>query len=159
MSSRLARPLGLAFALVVGLLVTAAVLYVRNPTPVVPALTAAEAHANGQPWVVKLHAQWCPICMLTKGVWSQIARDYAGRVRFAVFDFTNAATTAASRAEAERLGLTALFDEAEFVTGPIIVLDGDTRAVRAWIRGSRDVDEYRAAIDAALHAEPGAAAH
>ena len=88
--------------------------------------------------------------MSTKRVWSEIEATYAGRVRLVVFDFTSEATTAASRAEAQRLGLTEFFDESGFVTGPIVVLDSSTREIRAWINGSRDFDEYRAAIDAAL---------
>jgi thiol-disulfide isomerase/thioredoxin len=125
-------------------------LYARNATPTVPALAAAEAAAPGAPWVVKLHAQWCPVCMLTKGMWSEIEQTYAGRVRLAVFDFTNEATTAASRAEAERLGLDAVFEEAQVATGPILVLDGRSKSILAWINGSRDFADYRAAIDSAL---------
>ena len=129
---------------------TGAVLYARNATPVVPAIATAEAAAVGTPWVVKLHAQWCPVCMLTKGMWAEIEQTYAGRVRLAVFDFTNETTTAASRAEAERLGLEETFEDAGFATGPILVLDGRSKEVLAWISGSRDFEDYRAAIDSAL---------
>ena len=125
-------------------------LYLTNATPAVPAISASEAAATDRPWVVKLHAQWCPICMLTKGVWERIEQTYAGRVRLVVFDFTDRETTAASRAEAERLGLTAFFDESGFATGPIVVLDSSTKETRAWIYGSRDFTEYSAAIEAAL---------
>jgi thiol-disulfide isomerase/thioredoxin len=149
------RVLSMAAAVVVALAALGSFLYLRNATPTVPALTSAEASATGAPWVVKLHAQWCPVCMSTKGMWTEIEQTYAGRVRLAVFDFTNAATTAASRAEAERLGLTALFDEAGFATGPIVILDGRTKAVLAWINGSRDFTEYSAAIDAAIAASRG----
>jgi thiol-disulfide isomerase/thioredoxin len=144
------RPLRVVLVIAVALAGTGAFLYSRNATPVVPPLASADAAAAGAPWVVKLHAQWCPVCMWTKGMWSQIERTYAGRVRLAVFDFTNEATTAASRAEAERLGLGAVLDEAGFATGPILVLDGDDKSIVAWISGSRDFAEYRAAIDSAL---------
>jgi hypothetical protein len=127
-------------------------LYTRNATPTVPPITTAEATAAGAPWVIKLHAQWCPVCMLTKGMWSEIEHTYAGRVRLVVFDFTDAATTAASRTEAERLGLAAVFDEIGNSTGTIVVLDGRSREISAWINGSRDFGEYRTAIDAALAA-------
>jgi thiol-disulfide isomerase/thioredoxin len=137
-------------ALAAALAGTGAVLYARNATPVVPAIATAEAAAFGTPWVVKLHAQWCPVCMLTKGMWAEIEQTYAGRVRLAVFDFTNETTTAASRAEAERLGLEETFEDAGFATGPILVLDGRSKEVLAWISGSRDFEDYRAAIDAAL---------
>ena len=65
--------------------------------------------------------------MLTKGMWSEIEQHYAGRVRLAVFDFTDEATTAATRSEAERLGLGAVLEEAGFATGTILVLDGRTQ--------------------------------
>lgn len=138
--------------IVVALAAVGTFLYLGNATPTMPPISTAEAAAAGRPWVVKLHAQWCPVCMLTKGVWSAIEQAYAGQVRFAVFDFTTDATTEASRAEAERLDLTAFFEEAAFATGPIIVLDGRTKEILAWINGSRDFAEYRAAIDAALQA-------
>ena len=146
------KPLRVALAIVVAIAATGAFLYTRNATPVVPALATAAATADGAPWIVKLHAQWCPVCMMTKGIWSQLEQTYAGRVHLAVFDFTNDTTTAASRAEAERLGLTAVFDEAAFATGSILVLDGQNEHIVAWINGSRDFADYRSAIDSALAA-------
>ena len=124
-------------------------LYLSNATPVPPAVSSADA-ASGKPYVVKMHARWCPICMTTTGIWSQIARTYSGRVNLLVFDFTNDQTTDASRAEAKRLGLEAFFDEYAGTTGSIVVLDRQTRAVTADIHGRGDIAEYRAAIDAAL---------
>lgn len=144
-----------ALAAVVLLAAAWGVLYVRNTPPIVPTIATDTAAEIGEPWVVKLHAQWCPVCMLTKGVWAKVEDAYEGRVRFVVFDFTNEATTNASRAEAERLGLTRLFNEVGYATGPIIVLDSRTKDVRAWINGSLDVAAYRAAIDEALHAAGG----
>lgn len=147
------RALAVVLAVAAALIGTGVFLYARNATPVVPGISSADAAVPGAPWVVKLHAQWCPVCMLTKGMWSEIEETYAGRVRFAVFDFTDEETTAASRAEAERLGLGAVFDAADSATGPILVLDGRTKEITAWIYGSRDFAEYRAAIDSALAAE------
>src|SRR5687767_4663720 len=98
------KALWVTFATMLALIAGSAVLYSLNTTPVVPQLATSEAVATGSPWVVKLHAQWCPVCMLTKSMWSEIEQTYAGRVRLAVFDFTDETTTAASRAEAERLG-------------------------------------------------------
>jgi thiol-disulfide isomerase/thioredoxin len=142
------KSLCVTLATVVASLAAAAFLYSRN----VPQLATSEAVAAGSPWVVKLHAQWCPVCMLTKDMWSQIEQTYAGRVRLAVFDFTNEKTTAASRAEAERLGLGVVYDEAAFATGSVLVLDGRGQGIVAWINGSRDFADYRAAIDSALAA-------
>src|SRR3989442_12176135 len=130
----------------------ASVMYCRNATPSVTTIFAVEAANPSRPYVVKLHAQWCPICMLTKTVWSQIAATYSGRANFVVFDFTNQATTDLSKAEAKRLGLEKFFDENAGSTGTIAVLDGRTKEVTASINEGRDFAEYRTAIDATLRA-------
>jgi len=136
----------------VALVAVASVMYVRNATPTVPTISAVEAASTSRPYVVKLHARWCPICMLTKTVWSQIEVTYSGRANLVVFDFTNQATTDRSRAEAKRLGLEKFFDENVGGTGTIAVLDGRTKEEAASIHGIRGFSEYRAAIDASLHA-------
>ena len=59
-------------SLVAGLLAFGLIMYILNPAPTVPAIAAAEAANPAKPYVVKLHAQWCPVCMVTKGMWSQI---------------------------------------------------------------------------------------
>ena len=141
---------GLAAVLVTG----GYVMYVLNPAPAVPAISDDEAARSGKPYVVKIHAQWCAVCMVTKDVWSQIQDAYTGRVNLLVLDVTNQATTDASRAEARRLGLEAFFDEHGGGTGTIVVLDR-TKAVTASINGSRDFADYRAAIDGALDGAAG----
>ena len=85
-------------------------------------------------------------------MWSEIEESYRGRVRLAVFDFTDETTTGATRAEAQRLGLDTVLEEAGAATGTILVLDGRTKEIVAWINGSRDFAEYSTAIDAALAA-------
>jgi hypothetical protein len=136
------------------LVAAAYVMYATNRAPVVPRISASDAAEPGRPYVVKLHAQWCAVCMVTKGVWSEVEAIYAPRVNLVVFDFTDQATTDASRAEARRLGLEQLFDQREGESGTVVVLDGRTREVTASIHGSRDLAEYRAAIDAALKPTP-----
>ena len=134
----------------VALVAAASVLYVNNTAPAVPPVSPVEAAKTGKPYVVKLHAQWCAVCMITKGVWTQIEEAYSKRVHLVVLDFTTDADAEASRAEAARLGLTRFFDDYGGATGTIVVLDGRTKEVTASINGSRDFAEYRAAIDAAL---------
>ena len=140
--------LALTFVALAGAVST---MYVTNRAPEVGPIPATERERGGKPYVVKIHAQWCPKCMLTKGVWSEIENTYRGRVHFLVLDFTSQATTEATEAQARRLGLDELV-ESFAATGSIVVLDGATRAVRASITGSRDFAEYAAAIDAALQA-------
>ena|SRR5688572_11818425 len=143
-----------ALAVVVAMLVLAGsvvVMYFVNAAPVAPAISASEASNPTKPFVVKLHAQWCAVCMITKSAWSQIEKEYAGRVNFLVLDFTDDQTTDASKAAAERVGLGRVFEESGS-TGVVLVVDGRTKDVTASIAGSRNVAEYRAAIDAALKA-------
>lgn len=127
-----------------------AVLYAANGAPDVPEISAVEAATSSKPYVVKLHARWCPICMLTTGVWSEIEETYADRVQLLVLDFTNEETTAASEAEARRLGLDWFFEEYSFATGLVTVVDPRTKQVTAEIGGVSGFNVYRDAIDAAL---------
>jgi thiol-disulfide isomerase/thioredoxin len=138
-------------AVCVGLVGVGYVMYLANRAPVAPSISAAEASSPTKPFVVKLHAQWCAVCVITTSVWSQIQEEYAGRVNFLVLDFTDEQTTDASEAAAERVGLKRIFDEAG-ATGIVLVVDARTKEVTASIGGSRDVTEYRAAIDTALSA-------
>jgi thiol-disulfide isomerase/thioredoxin len=126
------------------------IAYLGNQAPTVAALSPEEAEKSGRPYVVKLHAQWCPVCLMTKDVWSQIEKTYAGRVNLVIFDFTNSENTETSKAEAKRLGLDQFFEEYAGASGTIVVMDGRTKQVKASIQGSRDFAEYRAAIDEAL---------
>jgi thiol-disulfide isomerase/thioredoxin len=130
---------------------TAVAMYFVNAAPVAPAISAAEASDPGRPFVVKLHSQWCHLCLITTQAWSQIEKEYAGRVNFLVLDFTDDQTTDASKAAAERVGLGRVFEESGS-TGVVLVVDGRTKDVSASIAGSRNVAEYRAAIDNALSA-------
>ena len=136
--------LGVALAALV------AVAYVTNAAPAVPRIVAADVDST-RPYVIKLHAQWCPVCRIGKGAWSEIEQAYAGRDNLLVLDFTSETTTEACRAEARRLGLETFFDEYAGVTGPVAVLDGRSRKVTALVSG-RELDVYRAAIDERLAA-------
>ena len=129
---------------------TVGALYVANAAPAVPAVSGAEAADSARPYVVKLHAQWCPYCLMTKDEWTRIEDTYAGRVNLVVLDVTTTRATERSRAIAQRLGLTPFFDEYAGATGMVVVLDGRTKNVIAEVAGSRPFEEYRDAIDAAL---------
>jgi len=138
--------------LIAAVAATGVVLFVGNAAPAVAAVTADEAADPSRPFVVKLHAQWCPICLITKDVWYDLAEEYEGRANLVVFDFTDEASTAASRAEAVRLGLGPFFEEYVGMSGAIAVIDGGSRATRALLGGKLPPDDYRAFIDASLAA-------
>jgi thiol-disulfide isomerase/thioredoxin len=136
-----------SLALVIALAVAGIVMFAKNPAPTVARLSTSE---SGKPYVVKVHARWCPVCMLTKSAWSEIEKAYSASVNLVVFDVTNGAMTEASRSEARRIGLDAFFEEHAGWTGAIAVLDGRTKKVITVLEGHRSVAEYRTAIDAAL---------
>jgi thiol-disulfide isomerase/thioredoxin len=135
-------------ALVVAGVVT--FLYTTNRPPQVRALSETEIADSGRPVLVKLHAQWCPVCMATKGVWSQLEEAYRDRVNFVVLDFTDERTTALAAVEARRINLEGVFNEYAGATGLVLVVDGRTRAVKAEVGGVRGFTAYQADIDAAL---------
>jgi thiol-disulfide isomerase/thioredoxin len=139
----------LIISLVIGAVLGVAglVMFITNPAPEVQRLATLD---SGKPYVVKLHARWCPVCALTKSVWSELEQTYAASVNLVVFDFTNGATTESSRSEARRIGLDAFFEDHAGWTGAVAVLDGRTKQVIAVIEGRRSFAEYRTAIDAAL---------
>jgi thiol-disulfide isomerase/thioredoxin len=146
MANVLRRVFLVAAALTATLAATVAVLYAFNTAPAVPAASSDP----DLPLVVKLHAQWCPYCLLQTNKWSRIERAYAGRVRFVVLDFTNERATERSRREAQRLNLGSFFDVYAGATGLIVVLDGRTREVLAEVGGNATLEEFRAAIETAL---------
>ena len=136
--------------LFLGLIAFGVAVYAMNGAPAVPVVSTVEAGNPTKPYVVKVHAKWCPVCMMTKGVWAQVQESYAGRVNLVVFDVTNEQTTQASRTEAKRLGLEAFFDENGGSTGAVYVLDGPSKTVKAELAGDRELAHYRTAIDEAL---------
>jgi hypothetical protein len=142
--------LKLAGVLLLCLAAAITLLTLANGAPVVPALSDAEAAETTRPYVIKLHARWCPVCMVAKDEWANLQDRYTGQVRLVVFDFTSDATTDASRMEARRLGLEAIFDEFFGVTGAVVVLDGRSREIRHVLDGSMDESEYHTAIDDVL---------
>ena len=148
----LKKALTLLLAIAAGGAAAGFVMFQRNTAPTVPAIAAADLASGSKPIVVKLHARWCPKCMLTKSVWSDLEKEYAGRVHLVVMDFTNDASTDASRREAHRLGLERFFEEFSGATGIVVVLHARTKEVAAELEFNRDLPEYRAAIDAALAA-------
>ena len=144
------KTLAVVAGVLVVLAVVGAVMFALNTAPLVTPVSAIEASNPTKPYVVKLHAQWCAACMMTKGVWAKVSESYAGKVNLLVLDFTNEEKTAASRAEAKRLGLDAFFNEYAGTTGSIVVLDGKTKTVKSELQGSREFADYRVAIDAVL---------
>jgi thiol-disulfide isomerase/thioredoxin len=125
------------------------------------ALGAGARHAGAQisaaddprPFVVKVHASWCGTCAALEPTWKRIEADYGDRARLVVFDVSDRKSVAASRALAEVLGLSAIFEKYKGSTGTIAVLRSDREPV-AVLKGEMDLATYKRAIDEALVPSP-----
>jgi len=106
---------------------------------------AGEAAAAGQPYVVKVHADWCGTCRMLEPTWKRIENELADDARIVVLDVTDREAVAASRKQAERLGLTRFFDRYKSQTGTIGVLDGDREPVKV-MKGTLEFAEYERAV-------------
>src|SRR4051812_48665516 len=121
--SMIKKLLLLIVLLCLGLVLIGFTMYEVNSPPSVPRVEIQPGVGTQKPFVVRIHARWCPVCMITKGTWTDLQGGYTGRVHLVVFDLTNDETATLSRAEATRLGLAKFFDEHGGETGAIFVLD------------------------------------
>ena len=110
---------------------------------------AEPAADAAKPWVVKIHADWCPTCVRLMPTWEQIEAELADRTRLVVFDVTDERTTLAAARLAEKLGLTEFFQAFGKRTGTIAVLDPDTARPVKVLKGETELRAYEQAVTAA----------
>ncbi len=107
---------------------------------------AAQADSEiAKPTLVKIHANWCGTCKRIESTWEELKASYGEDANFVVFDVTDKAALEKSRAEAERLGLTAVFDEHKSQTGTIAIIGPDGETVTVF-KGVTDAERYEGAI-------------
>ena len=111
------------------------------------AVSAAEDASK--PFLVKIHADWCGTCTRMNPTFEALEQKVGSESRIVVLDVTDKTTTAAARTEAERLGVTAFFEEYKSKTGTVGVLRGDDRAVVQVIKGATDPARYVSALEQA----------
>ncbi len=116
------------------------------------AARAGEAE-KAKPYVVMVHADWCGTCTLLEPTWQRIEAELGDQAVVMVFDVTDKDGVEQSRADAERLGLVAFFDQYRSSTGTIGVLDGETGEPVRILKGERDFSKYEAAVIEATAAE------
>ncbi len=110
------------------------------------AMGAEPAADAAKPWVVKIHADWCPTCVRLMPTWERIEAE---RARLVVFDVTDERTSLAAARQAEKLGLTEFFGAFGKRTGTIAVLDPDSARPVKVLKGETDLRAYEQAITAA----------
>ncbi|MGH6675162.1 MAG: TlpA family protein disulfide reductase [Xanthobacteraceae bacterium] len=108
---------------------------------------------QGKPAVVRIHADWCPACKATQATIDDLNKAYAGKINFVQFNVTNAKTAAASKAEAQKLGLEKFYDATKAATSTVAVIDPKDGKVYATFYNDGNIADYESAINRALKAE------
>lgn len=121
--------------------VLAALLFVG----VAAATSARGEESSEQPYIVKVHAEWCGTCTLLEPTWQRIEDEYGDKAQLVVFDVTDRERVAESKALAEVLGLTPVFNRYKSRTGTIAVLNANKNTV-AVMKGEMDFATYQEAI-------------
>lgn len=101
-----------------------------------------------RPIVAIVKADWCPYCKRIDPVVSGLMKDYSEKLHFVVFDVTDAKTTAESKEQAEKLGLSKFFDDNKGKTSTVAVLKDKKIAYKTSNNGERE--DYVKAFDKVL---------
>ncbi len=102
-----------------------------------------------RPIVAIIAADWCPYCKRVDPVINDVRSSYSEKLNFVVFDVTDDATKAASKAKAEKLGLSEFYNDFNGKTSTVAVLK-DQKVV---YKTSNNVkrEDYVKAFDKALN--------
>ena len=110
----------------------------------------ADHHGSSKAMLVKIHADWCGTCTKLNTTWEVLQQEHGANVRFVILDVTNQSAVEKSRAEAERLGITALFDKYKASTGTVAVVNSATGETVSVMKGEFDAAKYASAIASLL---------
>ena len=104
---------------------------------------------KGGPIVVKIHADWCGSCRASKATWKRVEKELAAQATVIEFDVSDRTAYAESLANAENMGVEEFFQEYRSQTGTVAVLACETRKPVVILKGERDFDKYRLAVEKA----------
>jgi len=137
-----------------------------TPTTALPSPTIAQANpcaakkANvggslakqlqDKPVVVDIYASWCPACSNIAPTFSQLKKEYAGKVHFVVFDVSDKSKTNQAEAKARQLGLGQFFAANKSQTGMVAIIDPATGNVLAQHRNNPNKSAYTSVLNAAF---------
>jgi thiol-disulfide isomerase/thioredoxin len=117
-----------------------------HPTQNVGALASS---LQGQPVVVRIHADWCPACAASASALESAIDRFKGKVHYVEFDVTNAKTAAIAAQDAQKLGLAKFFDATKAATSTVAVIDPKTGDVVAEFYADTNSMDYVGAIEKA----------
>ena len=100
-----------------------------------------------RPIVASIEADWCPYCKRVDPVLAALKKDYSEKFNFISFDVTDAKAIAASKAKAEKLGMSEFFDKFKEKTSAVVVMK-DKKIVYKTYNNDKKAD-YVKAFDAA----------
>ena len=101
-----------------------------------------------RPVVAVIAADWCPYCKNVDPVLKGVLADYTDKFNMVVFDVTNAKTSAAALATAEKLGLTEFFNANKSKTSTVAVIKNKEVVYRT--SNNTKKSDYTKAFDKAL---------
>ncbi|MEE3327545.1 MAG: thioredoxin family protein [Myxococcota bacterium] len=104
---------------------------------------------EGGPIVVKIHADWCGSCKASKATWKRVETELAAQATVIEFDVSDRISYTEALSNAESMGVEEFFQEYRTQTGTVAVLACETRKPVEILRGERDFDKYRLAIEKA----------
>jgi thiol-disulfide isomerase/thioredoxin len=105
---------------------------------------------QAKPKVVKIYADWCPACQKLKPIMASLQQQYGDSANFIVFDVSDRATTQASEAKAQQLGLGDFFTAHKSQTATIAVINPSNGQTIEQFRKNFDRQDYVNAIDSAI---------
>ena len=114
--------------------------------------SAQKEKENDKPLLVVVYADWCPYCQKLKPVLALLHERYKNRIHFVHLDVTSQATTAASRQEAGRFGLSSFLDQYQYQTSLVVIQNSARHEI---FRAVHDYDfgHYAAVLDEQLKAQ------
>jgi thiol-disulfide isomerase/thioredoxin len=108
------------------------------------------ARLQGKPTVVKIYADWCPACQRLRPTFTELQREYDGRINFLVFDVTNRNTTEAAQNLARETGLSEFLKNHRTQTSTVAVVNPANGQVLTQFRYNFDRQDYVNGFNRAL---------